>query len=251
MPLFIQLVYRTSNDDNVYKLLHFKQDVLNIFRTDKINFYLKNGALSIEIFNPAPSKVSIKSVLSSNVVNDSAINKNTVSAVGVSYDSNNIIFDFEKDPSTLIVGKPGSGAIMEISSLIMSRIYHNTPDQLKLLLCSVKEEKVFETFSGLTHLYTAPSMNQEDTAINLTNILNLIEHRTKLFSEKRCNNINEYNNLPNEEKVPNILIAIFDLESFFRASANNPNILLRILSNEAIKVGIQVILYSENIDELL
>lgn len=246
MPLYCEYVYKFSDEEQINKLIHLKKDLLNIFKTDKINFAVKGTKITVEVFNKVSSKISIKNVLTLL----KSINPN-LAAVGTTYSGINVSYDFHVSPSTLIIGKPGSGAIMQVSSLILSHVYLNTPDDLKILLCSCREEKIFESFSGLNHLISSPTSNQNETNACLSSLIDDLKQRQTTISKAHCSNLDTYNQKNPGSKLNKILVVLFDVDQFLNETPNNVALLQELLSRDAKACGIEAILYAQTIDSYL
>ncbi len=246
MPLYCEYVYKFSDEEQINKLVHLKKGLFDLFKTEKINFSVKGSKITIEVLNKDPSRVSIKNVLTTQKTVHSGM-----AAVGATYSGINVLYDFNVSPSTLIIGKPGSGAIMQVSSMILSYVFLNTPNDLKVLLCSCKEEKIFESFSGLTHLLSSPTSSQNETNTCLSNVLEDLKQTKTLLSKAHCSNVDTYNQKNPDNKISKVLIALFDVDQFLGETPNNSAILNELLSREAKMCGIQVILYAQTIDSYL
>ncbi len=246
MPLYCEYIYKFTDEDQINKLIHLKKELLEIFSTNQINFAVKGAKITIEVLNKQPSKISIKNVLTS----EKKLTKDIV-AVGSTYSQMNVTYDFKTSPSTLIVGKPGSGAIMQVSSLILSHVYLNSPKDLKILLCSCREQKIFESFSGLDHLISSPTSTQSETNTCLTSLLDDLKLRQKTISKSHCSDIDTYNKNNQENKLNKILVVLFDVDQFLNETPNNIAILKELLSTDAKICGVEVILYAQSIDSYL
>ncbi|MDE6477155.1 MAG: hypothetical protein K2L48_03095 [Mycoplasmoidaceae bacterium] len=246
MPLYCEYIYKFTDEEQINKLIHLKKELLEIFNTDQINFAVKGAKITIEVLNKQPSKISIKNILAS----EKKLTKN-IAAVGSTYSQINVTYNFKTSPSTLIVGKQGSGAIMQVSSLILSHVYLNSPKDLKVLLCSCHEEKIFESFSGLDHLISSPTSSQSETNKCLTSLLDELKLRQKIISKSHCSDVDTYNKKNQENKINKVLVVLFDIDQFLNETPNNIAILKELLSRDAKMCGIKVILYAQSIDSYL
>ncbi len=137
---------------------------------------------------------------------------------------------------------------MQICSLILSSLYLNTPDKLNLILCSPSEEKVFDSYTSLPHLQCPPLTSLNET-INKFLVLNeTINERIAFFEKTKTKNLDEYNRTQMSAKLPYIMVVLFNAEAFAKSSNNNRDILLKLLSDDAKRSGIKVILYTPNSD---
>ena len=242
MPAFSELTFKVTSDECVRKLMFFKTELLDALKSDSLEFFIKKDELVIEIKNKYVSKVSMKEVLISNKTNSN------IAVVGATYNDQTITYDFNKGPMVYITGKQGSGAVMQICSLILSSLYLNTPDKLNLILCSPSEEKVFDSYASLPHLQCPPLTSLNETINKFLMLNETINERIAFFEKTKTKNLDEYNKTQMSGKLPYIMVVLFNAEAFAKSSNNNRDILFKLLSDDAKRSGIRVILYTPNSD---
>jgi S-DNA-T family DNA segregation ATPase FtsK/SpoIIIE len=98
-----------------------------------------------------------------------------------------------KKPHLLVAGATGSGKSVCLNSIIVSLIYRNSPEDLKMILIDPKRVE-FSMYNGLPHLMLPNVITETDKAVNaLTWAINEMEHRFCLFQEAKARNLEEYN----------------------------------------------------------
>ncbi|PWZ93141.1 hypothetical protein DD924_20690, partial [Staphylococcus pseudintermedius] len=86
--------------------------------------------------NPHTTKVNISSILSHPAFKN-AESKLTV-AMGNRINNEPLLMDIAKTPHALIAGATGSGKSVSINSILISLLYRNHPEELRLLLIDPK-----------------------------------------------------------------------------------------------------------------
>lgn len=115
------------------------------------------------------------------------------------------------DPNTchfLVGGTTGSGKSEFLKSIVLSLIYNNEPDYIKIALVDPKRV-TFSEFDGAPWLYNGTIIKEEKDAIKLMDeLVQEMELRYVKFEESKCNNLKNYNKKANL-KLPRI-VCIFD-----------------------------------------
>jgi translation elongation factor EF-G len=92
------------------------------------------------------------------------------------------IADIAKMPHLLIAGSTNTGKSVTLNALILSLLYRNTPQKLKLILIDPKRVEM-TLYNGIPHLITAP-ITEADKAVNAMKwAVGEMEHRYKLIEK--------------------------------------------------------------------
>ena len=106
-------------------------------------------AVGIEVPNKVVSTVSIREIIDSPEFQQA---KSPLAvALGRDIAGKVTVADLAKMPHTLIAGSTGSGKSVCINSLIVSMLYHSTPQEVKLLLIDPKMVEL-GIYNGIPHL---------------------------------------------------------------------------------------------------
>lgn len=111
--------------------------------------------------------------------------------VGVDVTNEPIWADLAKLPHLLIAGATGSGKSVALSTLITSLIDHRGPADLRLWLIDPKRVELGQ-FTDAPQVEQVATSN-EDAADVLHDVVNIMDHRYRLFEEAGVRNITEWN----------------------------------------------------------
>lgn len=129
------------------------------------------------------------------VANDTFINSKykIPLALGVDIGGNPMYFDLAKMPHVLIAGRTGSGKSVFVQSIIMSVLYHFTPDKCKLMIIDPKGVD-FGFWDDIPHLITPIIKLDPNAAVNaLKWSVQEMELRYKRLLDFGVQNIEAYN----------------------------------------------------------
>ncbi len=206
------------------------------------------AAVGIEVPNKEKNAVSIREILESPEF-VSAKSKLTV-ALGKDISGNIITADISKMPHGLIAGATGSGKSVCTNSIIISLLYKNTPDELKLLLIDPKTVE-FEPYNGIPHLLVPVVTDPRKAAGALGWAVTEMEKRYKMLSDRRVRNIEEYNefveNLGDEEieKMPYIVIMIDEFADLMQTASKEVEDHIARIAAKARAAGIHLLLATQ------
>ena len=129
------------------------------------------------------------------VANDAFVNSKykIPLALGVDIGGNPMYFDLAKMPHVLIAGRTGSGKSVFVQSIIMSVLYHFTPDKCKLMIIDPKGVD-FGFWDDIPHLITPIIKLDPNAAVNaLKWSVQEMELRYKRLLDFGVQNIEAYN----------------------------------------------------------
>lgn len=170
------------------------------------------SAVGIEVPNRIREMVYLRSLIS-----DPAFKKDSPLwvALGVDVAGEGVYIDIAKMPHLLIAGTTGSGKSVCINTIIMSLLYRNTPDDMKLILVDPKRVE-FRAYEGLPHLLVPVVSDMKKAAGALQWAVSEMERRFGLIEQVGARDISGYakaiaaSDEPHE-KLPRIVIFIDEL----------------------------------------
>ncbi len=166
------------------------------------------SAVGIELPNQKTSLVHIKEILSSEE-NQRAPGLLTV-ALGKDIAGYPILADLAEMPHLLIAGATGSGKSVMLTAIIASLLFRCTPRDVRLLMIDPKRVE-FTNYNAIPHLLIPIVTNPRVAAGALKEMLREMEERFERFASTGTRNIQGYNQLPDVEPLPYIIIVIDEL----------------------------------------
>ncbi len=206
------------------------------------------SAVGIEVPNDKISTVGIKEILTSKEFNEAKAP--LTFALGKDIGGEMKVCNLAKMPHLLVAGATGSGKSVCLNSIIISLIYRNSPEDLKMILIDPKRVE-FTMYNGLPHLMLPNVITETDKAVNaLTWAINEMERRFSLFQEAKARNLEEYNMcqtvLSGEtEKLPLIVIIIDELADLMMLAKKDIEEKIMRLAQKARAAGIHLILATQ------
>ncbi len=206
------------------------------------------AAVGIEVPNKEKNSVTIREILEAPEF-VSAKSKLTV-ALGKDISGNIITTDISKMPHGLIAGATGSGKSVCTNSIIISLLYKNSPDELKLLLIDPKTVE-FEPYNGIPHLLVPVVTDPRKAAGALGWAVTEMEKRYKMLSDRKVRNIEEYNafveTLDDQEveKMPYIVIMIDEFADLMQTASKEVEDSIARIAAKARAAGIHLLLATQ------
>ncbi len=156
------------------------------------------NTVGIEVPNPIKEKVRLKELLQ---LAPESMRKMTIPIfLGKDASGEPLISDLTTMPHCLIAGTTGSGKSVCINTIIMSILYLQRPDTVKLILIDPKVVEM-APFKDIPHLL-APVINDSSKAISVLEwACEKMDERYELLAEAGCRHVKDYNKLTREELV--------------------------------------------------
>ena len=148
------------------------------------------AAIGVEVPNLHRDSISLRELIDSD---DYRRSKGKLTfAVGKDIDGNIVMGDIAKMPHMLIAGTTGSGKSVFTNSIILSILYHATPDEVKLILIDPKKVE-FPVYNGIPHLLIPVVTDPMKAAGALGWAVNEMDRRYRLFEANGVKNIEDFN----------------------------------------------------------
>ena len=156
------------------------------------------GTIGIEVPNPKPETVSMRSVIVSKKFQESKYDLPV--ALGKTITNETYVFNLAKTPHLLVAGATGQGKSVGINAIIASLLYKKHPSQLKFVLVDPKMVEL-SIYKAIEKHYLAKLPGDNPAIITdvskVTEAMNslciLMDERYELLTKAGCRNINEYN----------------------------------------------------------
>jgi len=198
--------------------------------------------VGVEMPNRTAQIVRMRNILASQTFKD---RKSKLSIVlGLDVAGHPQIADMTKMPHLLIAGATGSGKSVCINALLLSLLYQNTPQELKLILVDPKRVEL-TLYNGISHLLTPVIVDADKTVSALKWAVAEMERRYHVLSAAGKRNIAEYNAAKGKEAMPFIVIVIDELADLMAVSANEVEGLICRLAQMARAVGMHLVVATQ------
>ena len=157
------------------------------------------------------------------------------------------VTDLKKLPHLLIAGTTGSGKSVGINAMLLSLLYRNSPQTLRLMMIDPKMLE-FSIYNDIPHLLT-PVITEAKKAITaLSNMVAEMERRYKIMSQTRTKNIESYNEKMKSEggeQFPYIVVIIDELADLMMTSGKDVELYIGRLAQMARASGIHLIVATQ------
>ncbi|MFH1509129.1 MAG: DNA translocase FtsK 4TM domain-containing protein [bacterium] len=198
--------------------------------------------VGIEVPNQSVATVRLREILETKEFENRRTNLSVV--LGRDVAGKPKIADLFKMPHLLIAGATGSGKSVCINTLILTLLYQNSPEDLKMILVDPKKVEM-TNYNGLPHLLT-PVVNEVDKTINaLRWSVGEMDRRFQLLSETNSRDIESYNSKAKANGLPYIVIIIDELADLMVVAPNEVEAAIVRLAQMARAVGIHLVLATQ------
>ena len=192
-PLVTTFEFKPAANVKVSKILNLQDDLAMALRAETIRIQAPipgKNVVGIEIPNDSFDTIYLRDILESELFQTS---KSPLTiAMGKDIVGNPFVTDLKKLPHLLIAGTTGSGKSVGINAMILSLLYRNDPDSLKLMLIDPKMLE-FSIYNDIPHLITPVITDATKAIAALANMVGEMERRYKMMAESRTKNIDNYN----------------------------------------------------------
>ncbi|GHR51350.1 DNA translocase FtsK [Helicobacter pylori] len=213
-PIVTTFEFRPAPNVKVSRILGLSDDLAMTLCAESIRIQAPikgKDVVGIEIPNSQSQTIYLREILESELFQKSR--SPLTLALGKDIVGNPFITDLKKLPHLLIAGTTGSGKSVGVNAMILSLLYKNPPDQLKLVMIDPKMVE-FSIYADIPHLLT-PIITDPKKAIGaLQSVAKEMERRYSLMSEYKVKTIDSYNEqAPNNgvEAFPYLIVVIDEL----------------------------------------
>ncbi len=247
-PVVTTFEFKPAAHVKVSKILNLQDDLAMALRAQTIRIQAPvpgKDVVGIEIPNKEVETIYLREILEDDIFKKS---KSPLAiALGKDIVGKPFVTDLKKLPHLLIAGTTGSGKSVGINAMILSLLYRNSPDRLKLMMIDPKMLE-FSIYNDIPHLLT-PVITQPKKAITaLSNMVAEMERRYKMMSQTRTKNIETYNEKAVREKreeLPYIVVVIDELADLMMTGGKEVEFSIARLAQMARASGIHLIVATQ------
>lgn len=247
-PVVSTFEFKPAANIKVSKILNLQDDLAMALRAQTIRIQAPipgKDVVGIEIPNEAVETIYLREIFESKLFQESSSPLTMV--LGKDIVGKPFITDLKKLPHLLIAGTTGSGKSVGINSMILSLLYKNSPDTLRLLMIDPKMLE-FSIYNDIPHLLTPVITKAKQAIVALNNMVGEMERRYTLMAETRTKNIENYNEKSKKEGgelFPYIVVIIDELADLMMTSGKDVEYSIARLAQMARASGIHLIVATQ------
>ncbi|MDX1295789.1 MAG: DNA translocase FtsK 4TM domain-containing protein [Sulfurimonadaceae bacterium] len=247
-PVVSTFEFKPAANIKVSKILNLQDDLAMALRAETIRIQAPipgKDVVGIEIPNKTVETIYLREIFESKLFKEAA--SPLTIALGKDIVGKPFITDLKKLPHLLIAGTTGSGKSVGINAMILSLLYKNSPDQLKLMMIDPKMLE-FSIYNDIPHLLTPVITKAKQAIVALNNMVGEMERRYQMMSETRTKNIETYNEKMKKEggkPFPYIVVIIDELADLMMTSGKDVEYSIARLAQMARASGIHLIVATQ------
>ena len=247
-PVVSTFEFKPAANVKVSKILNLQDDLAMALSAETIRIQAPipgKDVVGIEIPNETVDTIYLRELLDDKLFKDSASSLTIV--LGKDIVGKPFVTDLKKLPHLLIAGTTGSGKSVGINAMILSLLYKNSPDQLRLLMIDPKMLE-FSTYNDIPHLLTPVITKPKQAIAALNNMVAEMERRYELMAVTRTKNIENYNEKVKKEggeHFPFIVVVIDELADLMMTSGKDVEISIARLAQKSRACGIHLIVATQ------
>lgn len=248
-PLVTTFEFKPAPHVKVSKILGLQDDLAMALSAETIRIQAPipgRDVVGIEIPNDTIDTIYLREILESPLFRESK-SPLTV-ALGKDIVGKPFVTDIKKLPHLLIAGTTGSGKSVGINAMILSLLYRNDPDQLKLMMIDPKMLE-FSIYNDIPHLITPVITSPKKAITALANMVGEMERRYVLMAENRTKNIENYNEKVTKDRsalpLPYIVVVIDELADLMMNGGKEVEYSIARLAQMARASGIHLIVATQ------
>ena len=247
-PVVTTFEFKPAPHVKVSKILTLQDDLAMALRAKTIRIQAPvpgKDVVGIEVPNAKIDTIYLKEILESEIFTK-ASSPLTI-ALGKDIVGNPFVTDLKKLPHLLIAGTTGSGKSVGINAMLLSLLYRNSPDTLRLLMIDPKMLE-FSIYNDIPHLLTPVITKPKQAIIALSNMVNEMERRYQIMSQSKTKNIENYNEKAKKlglDPFPYIVVIIDELADLMMTSGKEVEFYIARLAQMARASGIHLLVATQ------
>lgn len=245
-PTVVQYTLKPHEGVKLSKITTLKQDLALALAAKAIRIEAPipgQSLVGIEVPNETRATVFMRDLLESKEYQKN--NSNLKLAIGRDVSGKAVISDLSKMPHLLIAGATGSGKSVGMNSFLISLLYNNSPEELKMILIDPKRVEL-NNYNNIPHLLTPVIHDPEKAATSLRWAVAEMNSRYQTLADSGHRNISDYNADENIiVKMPKIVIVIDELADLMMASGKEVEASICRIAQMARAVGMHLIVATQ------
>lgn len=201
--------------------------------------------VGIEIPNKARAQVKLRDLVANSLFQNAP--SPLTFCMGKDVSGSPVYADLAKMPHLLVAGSTGTGKSVYLNNLIMSLLYRNGPEKMRMILVDPKRVE-FPVYADLPHLLCPPILESQKTVNALKWLISEMERRFEVLSSAKTRDIKGYNDVAakeGEELLPYIVVVIDELADLMAARGKEVEAGIVRLAQMARAVGIHLVVATQ------
>ena len=203
------------------------------------------AVVGIEVPNKTRQTVYLREIIESDVF---ASSRNMLTlCLGKTTSGEPFVTDLTKMPHLLVAGSTGSGKSVSLNTMIISILFKATPLNVRFMMIDLKMLEL-SPYEGIPHLLLPVMTNAKNAKTALRWLIDEMERRYQLMSERGVRNIDRYNQKMIKEEgetIPYIVVVIDELADLMMVSTKEVEEYIARLAQMARASGIHLILATQ------
>lgn len=247
-PVVSTFEFKPAANVKVSRILNLQDDLAMALSAQTIRIQAPipgKDVVGIEIPNESIETIYLRELIESKIFKEASSPLTIV--LGKDIVGKPFVTDLKKLPHLLIAGTTGSGKSVGINAMILSLLYKNSPDQLRLLMIDPKMLE-FSIYNDIPHLLTPVITKAKQAIVALNNMVGEMERRYTLMSETKTKNIESYNEKAKKEGLESlayIVIIIDELADLMMTSGKDVEYSIARLAQMARASGIHLVVATQ------
>ena len=211
------------------------------------------STVGVEIPNDSIDAVSLREILEN--IPENKVKSKLLVALGKNIMGKSKFCEIDKTPHLLVAGATGSGKSVCINCIICSILMRTKPDEVKIVLVDPKKVEL-SNYNGVPHLLMPVVNDPKKASVALQRIVNEMENRYDIFSEKNVKNIAGYNEWVEKEnqvradedkipKMPYIVVIVDELADLMLVASKEVEDSIMRITQMARAAGIHLIIATQ------
>lgn len=240
-PVITRYEIRLASGVRLSQIRNVSEDLAIALMSDKVRIQAPipgTSLVGIEVLNDEPGIIGLRDIIKA-----SRESKHKLPlAIGTDTTGEPVILDLADMPHLLIAGQTGSGKSVCINSMILSLIYNKSPDECQLVMIDPKRVEM-SFYKNVPHLKRPVITEPEDALETFQNLVQEMERRYTLLSEKRVRNISSYNK--KYDRMPYIVVIVDELADLMMTSGKDLEKCIVRIAQLARAVGIHLVMATQ------
>lgn len=243
-PTVTQYAFRPAQGVKLARVIALQNDLALALAAHPIRIEAPipgKALVGVEVPNQMVARVSLRELLESQ---DFEKRKSQYSVpLGRDISGGVPMLQIERAPHMLVAGATGSGKSVCLNTMIISLLYQNGPDDLKLIMVDPKRVEL-GVYAGIPHLLVPPIVKAEEAVNALKWGVREMERRLDYLAKFNAKDIDSYN-AKSSEKMPRIIIIIDELADLMIQNKRDVEATVVRIAQMARAAGIHLILATQ------